>query len=456
MYYVSARISKVSAGSLSGCAEHIDRKVQTPNADQEKTNENKTIGGRDVPAEQAVTDLISEHKITARKNAVLAVETVISISRDFFYDKKGKLLSKSVDKFVKVAAEELGKEKHVGKLAKAVLHLDEMTPHIHALSVPITPDGRLCAKHFLGHRQKYRDFQTAMGEAFGQIGVWRGVPNNRSTHHKVRDFYKIIDKKIDFAVDIEKLPDPPRLMVTKEAQAAYKEKVASAVVEQVRDDVRVLELRARTMENEQARRKGAESRADAVHRLYIETKQDWENERKQLTGENRALVENVAERERRIGELIQLATNQKQQNTNLAERLEKSESRIQDIPVMEIMARKKMTYKTQGEKKLYFIGEKLVFVEINKKLIDVASKTEVKTGFMAYERIGSAQNLPGYRSEGGTDRKQVFADLAKDFGAQKALSASLFHEQTGYQLQIVKIRQADKQRQQEQTNGRGR
>src|SRR4028118_1794358 len=111
MYYVSARISKISAGSLSGCAEHIDRKVQTPNADQEKTNENKIIGGRDIPAEQAVTDLISEHKITARKNAVLAVETIISISRDFFYDKKGKLLSKSVDKFVKVAAEELGKEK---------------------------------------------------------------------------------------------------------------------------------------------------------------------------------------------------------------------------------------------------------------------------------------------------------------------------------------------------------
>lgn len=39
-------------------------------------------------------------------------------------------------------------------ILSAVVHMDEKTPHMHLAFVPITQDGRLCAKEILGNKKK--------------------------------------------------------------------------------------------------------------------------------------------------------------------------------------------------------------------------------------------------------------------------------------------------------------
>ena len=36
----------------------------------------------------------------------------------------------------------------------AVVHMDEKTPHMHLCFVPLTEDGRLCAKEIIGNKKK--------------------------------------------------------------------------------------------------------------------------------------------------------------------------------------------------------------------------------------------------------------------------------------------------------------
>ena len=38
-----------------------------------------------------------------------------------------------------------------------MVHMDEKTPHLHLVFVPLTKDNRLCAKEIIGNRAKSRD-----------------------------------------------------------------------------------------------------------------------------------------------------------------------------------------------------------------------------------------------------------------------------------------------------------
>ena len=57
-------------------------------------------------------------------------------------------------------AERVGK----GNILSAIVHMDEKTPHMHLCFVPITPEGKLSAKAFLGNQKKLSEWQTAYHE----------------------------------------------------------------------------------------------------------------------------------------------------------------------------------------------------------------------------------------------------------------------------------------------------
>ena len=74
---------------------------------------------------------------------------------------------------------------HFGEenLVRFTVHRDERTPHIHCVFVPITPDGRLSAKHFIGGkaygagREKLRAYQSAYAKAMQAFGLSRALPS---------------------------------------------------------------------------------------------------------------------------------------------------------------------------------------------------------------------------------------------------------------------------------------
>ena len=68
-------------------------------------------------------------------------------------------------------------EKKYGKdrVVAAVVHRDEATPHLSAFVVPLTQDGRLSAKEFIGGRSKMRDDQSTYAESVKKLGLERGI-----------------------------------------------------------------------------------------------------------------------------------------------------------------------------------------------------------------------------------------------------------------------------------------
>ncbi|MDS0012511.1 plasmid recombination protein [Enterobacter hormaechei] len=53
----------------------------------------------------------------------------------------------------------------------AVVHRDEATPHWSAFVVPVTQDGRLSAKEFIGGRSKMREVQSTYAESGKKDGA---------------------------------------------------------------------------------------------------------------------------------------------------------------------------------------------------------------------------------------------------------------------------------------------
>lgn len=92
---------------------------------------------------------IAEVGCRTRSDSVRLVETLITASPQFFKDKSDKEIRAFFERVMRFFEEKIGKENFVS----AVVHMDEKTPHMHFSFVPITKDGRLCAKEIVGNRK---------------------------------------------------------------------------------------------------------------------------------------------------------------------------------------------------------------------------------------------------------------------------------------------------------------
>ena len=113
-----------------------------------------------------------------RKDAVVAVEILLTSGPEFFNaieTDREKLAANPrfqawVDKSIGWAKKEFG-----DNLVDVALHMDESSPHIHVLTVPLTKDGRLCAKEVTARAQMQRR-QTEYSDAMKVFGMERGIP----------------------------------------------------------------------------------------------------------------------------------------------------------------------------------------------------------------------------------------------------------------------------------------
>ncbi len=128
----------------------------------------------------------------------------------------------------------------------AVLHRDELTPHIQALVIPIDDHGRLNARGFIGgERGRLSALQDNYHEAVGRLGLERGVRGSVAEHQTVREFYaalkegpRIAREEIAQAVRVEE----PGHVVTR--PHAFAEEQQAKIVEQVMPVVWTLGMRA--------------------------------------------------------------------------------------------------------------------------------------------------------------------------------------------------------------------
>ena len=174
MAYGICRIQKLKAGSVSGSALHTNRERYTPNADPAQPHI-RIIGQPDGPNTPELETLVRQRigDQTIRKNAVLAVEFLLTASPEYFRPddpgRAGHYEPQRLEDFQHQACVWLTNN-YGDRIVRAELHLDEATPHIHAYLVPLDEKGKLnCRALFGGSRYRLSELQDSFAAAMSPL-----------------------------------------------------------------------------------------------------------------------------------------------------------------------------------------------------------------------------------------------------------------------------------------------
>lgn len=173
---------------------HNFRQIPVPNADINRQYINKTL------VNEGVTDYLQlwkerqyEVNITGgtcnpRKGAVYAYEIILGYTHNAIENEKVEEWAKESIKWL---ADTFGGEKNV---LSAVLHMDEHTPHIHAIVIPIDERKHLCARSYTGGKPKMFKLQLSYAKAMEQFGLERPVMFTKTSNTALKRFYKSINQ----------------------------------------------------------------------------------------------------------------------------------------------------------------------------------------------------------------------------------------------------------------------
>jgi Plasmid recombination enzyme len=223
MAFAICRIQKIKSwGTLSRSQGHTLRLVDTPNANPEIKNLELIGNNTNLGLETLVREKIGSQKI--RSDAVLAVEMLLTASPEYFrpdapheggiYEQQR--LNNFVDAVIKWLHKSWG-----DRIVQAELHLDEITPHIHAYLVPLDERGKLNCKALFGTRVKMYELQDSFTAAVAHLGIVRGVKGSVATHEKVRKYYSAVNQSSQI-LDWERLIPQPE---PQESGEKYRQRV---------------------------------------------------------------------------------------------------------------------------------------------------------------------------------------------------------------------------------------
>lgn len=149
------------------------------------------------PLPKAIEDRIKEGYTQTkeiRKDAVKFQTHVLTGSheemKEIFADKS--TADKWINANIDWMCQKYGKE----NIVRFTLHMDEKTPHIHVITVPITSDGRLSAKSYANGKKALRELQTDYAQKMEVFGLERGLERVGIKHESAQEYYAR-NKRID-------------------------------------------------------------------------------------------------------------------------------------------------------------------------------------------------------------------------------------------------------------------
>ncbi|MBK6615975.1 MAG: plasmid recombination protein [Ottowia sp.] len=201
-----------SIASLKSRENHTYRKRETPNADPAKLHRNKLLFGQENYSAVA-ENFLQEYQSAGnkiRKDAVMAVEFLLTASPEFFDEGPKNERDERLKKWCEAQIEFVKKEHGEKNILCMYLHLDEKTPHIEAYVVPMDGKGKLNCKSFYGARNALNQLQTRYATHNKDFGLERGAKGSRATHQQVQKFYdqiqqpaKVSNENLQKAVKLE-------------------------------------------------------------------------------------------------------------------------------------------------------------------------------------------------------------------------------------------------------------
>jgi len=177
-----------SSGSSLGA--HIDRdekqKQSFKNADPDRSalNVDFQVAGTGKKLNEAIRTRITEGykgNKDIRKDAVTHLSLIFTGTHEDMkaIEQDKEKMQKWIERNYNFVIREFGKE----NIMRFTLHRDERTPHIHAVVVPLTAEGKLTAREVLGGRMAMSARQTRYGQAMAEFGLERGVIGSKAIHN---------------------------------------------------------------------------------------------------------------------------------------------------------------------------------------------------------------------------------------------------------------------------------
>ena len=194
--YAILRFAKHQGYPAKKIEDHHERNKETyasnPDIDLSRTGENFHII---TPMQKYYAEI--QQRITAaqcrtRKDSVRFVDTLITASPEFFEGKTKKEILAYYTHACRFMEERIGKQ----NIVSAVVHMDEKTPHMHLVFVPLTSDNRLSARDIIGNRKQLvawqDDFWKHMSQRYPQLERGESASETGRTHIPTRLFKEMV------------------------------------------------------------------------------------------------------------------------------------------------------------------------------------------------------------------------------------------------------------------------
>ena len=195
--YGILRFKKYKGPAISPIEAHNERTKEqyasNPDIDTNRSRYNLHLVQPQGRYREEADRMIAAAHCRVRKDSVRVVEALVTASPEFFKKKS----TKEIQEFFQRAADFLigrvGKE----NIVSAVVHMDEKTPHLHLVFVPLTEDNRLCAKEIIGNRANLTkwqdDFHAYMVEKYPDLERGESASKTGRKHIPTRLFKQAVN-----------------------------------------------------------------------------------------------------------------------------------------------------------------------------------------------------------------------------------------------------------------------
>lgn len=199
-HYAAIHVGKFQGGGVRGVQIHCQREnknLANKDIDWSKTHLNYDLHNPNGPVNynHKIKDIIQEGytgKTKIRHDAVRLTGTIVTSDQRFF----NKLDTEQQKKYFKESYEFLKKAYGEKNIVAAIVHMDEKSPHMHVMAVPLK-DGRLSAKKFFD-RKSLCWLQDKLPAHLKEQGfeIERGIPSDKK-HLDTQEYKKRYNRDVE-------------------------------------------------------------------------------------------------------------------------------------------------------------------------------------------------------------------------------------------------------------------
>ena len=162
--YAILRFAKYKGPEIGHIESHNERTKEkyasNPDVDTSRSHFNFHLVTPQRKYREEAEKQIAEAGCRTRSDSVRLVEALVTATPEFFKGKK----KAEIKAYFQEALDFIREHQDQKTIISAVVHMDEKTPHMHLSFVPLTADGRLCAKEIVGNKKKLTQWQDRFWE----------------------------------------------------------------------------------------------------------------------------------------------------------------------------------------------------------------------------------------------------------------------------------------------------